>query len=397
MTLLRLAFADLLHDRVLAACNIAAIMGVVAPLAILFGIKAGVIGALMADLRSDPDMLRVTVPGDRGFEASEIAEVRTWMETGFVAPSSRAIARRLLVRREGGGTIRRAALIATGPGEPLLPEAGEPQGREVAVSAGLSRRLGVSSGAVLEASAARGDPVSARLSLRLQVSSVIPAAVLDGEAMLLRPELIESVEAFYDGYALPDLGVTEGRPLATREARYESLRVYAADLASVLSLERRLERRFGLEARSRAAEVLAARRLERRLDLALGLIGAAGIAGLLGALAASFWGMVRSRRGALAALAMLGMPPRRLAGYTIWLALLTALAGLVAAGLAALAGAGLAEALFADRLPEGTRFLIPPGAAAAGAALVLAVSALAAFLAAREAARIEPGAVFRNV
>jgi hypothetical protein len=69
----------------------------------------------------------------------------------------------------------------------------------------------------------------------------------------------------------------------------------------------------------------------------------------------------------------------------------------VAAGLAALAGAGLAEALFADRLPEGTRFLIPPGAAAAGAALVLAVSALAAFLAAREAARIEPGAVFRNV
>ena len=95
MTLLRLALADLWHDRILALCNIAAIVGVVAPLAILAGIKGGVVDALIADLKSRPDVLRVTIAGDHGFSADDVAEVRGWDETGFVAPSSRAIARRL--------------------------------------------------------------------------------------------------------------------------------------------------------------------------------------------------------------------------------------------------------------------------------------------------------------
>ena len=54
MTLLRLALADLWHDRIIACCNIAAIIGIVAPLAILAGIKAGVVDALIDDLTSRP-------------------------------------------------------------------------------------------------------------------------------------------------------------------------------------------------------------------------------------------------------------------------------------------------------------------------------------------------------
>ena len=396
MTLLRLALADLWHDRILALCNIAAIVGVVAPLAILAGIKGGVVDALIADLKSRPDVLRVTIAGDHGFSADDVAEVRGWDETGFVVPSSRAIARRLLVRLPGKGSIRRAALVATGPGEPLLPAGSSLAKTEVAASEGLARRLGLSPGDELQAVARRGKTGKTTLDLRLTVAAVLPHGALRGEAVLMTPDLMEEVEAFYDGYALPHRGIAQGRPLSERTALAESLRLYARNLTSVAALERRLESHFGIEAASDAAQVNATLDLERRLDLALNLIVTAATLGLLAALAASFWGMTRARRSALAVLAMIGMPPGRLAWYPVWVALITAALGLAGAAAIAVAGALAAERMFGGRLPGDASFLLPLAEAAEGAAFVLAVAMAAAFLAAREAARANPGDVFRE-
>ena len=396
MTLFRLALADLWHSRVLAFCNIAAVIGVVAPLAILAGIKAGVVEALIADLKSRPSILRVSVAGDHGFSEEDVEEVRSWTETGFVAPSSRAIARRLLLQTEGGRTIRRAALVATGPGEPLLPEGPEIEGDAAAASDGLARRLGLSPGDTLQGFARRGQTGATTLVLSLSVAAVLPPGTLQGEAVLMVPALMEDIEAFYDGYALPHRGVAEGRRLSERTALAESLRLYAADLASVAALERRLEAHFGIEAVSRAAEVTATLELERRLGLALGLIVGTATLGLLAALTASFWGMTRARRPALAALALIGIPPARLAWYPLWVALITAFFGLLATGVIAIAAAAAAERLFGGRLPAGTSFLLPGIEAAEGAVLVMAIAAAAALLAAREAVRTDPSTVFRS-
>ena len=396
MTLLRLAFADLWHDRTVAFCNIAAIIGVVAPLAILAGIKAGVVEALITDLTSRPDILNVRVAGDHGFSADEIEEVRNWQETGFVVPSSRAIARRLLVRIERGGVIRRATLIATGPGEPFLPEETRVGYGEVAASEGLSRRLGLVPGMTLQAIARRGDAGETVLDLALEVKAVLPHGSLRGEAVLMTAELMEDIEAFYDGYALPHLGIGEGRPLDARTAMAESMRLYAADLGSVATLERKLEARFGIEVSSNAAEVVAILDLERRLGLALNLIVAAATLGLLAALVASFWGMTRSRRQSLAVLAMIGMPPVRLAFYPVWVAFITALAGLLGAALLVVAGAFIADGLFGGELPGNTSFLLPAADLIKGTVLVFGIAVVAAFVAAREASRTDPGTVFRE-
>ena len=397
MTLLRLALADLWHDRILAFCNIAAIVGVVAPLAILAGIKAGVVEALIVDLKSRPEILRVTIAGDHGFSEEDVAEVRGWAETGFVAPASRAIARRLLLRLEGGTVIRRATLVATGPGEPLLPGGPEIDGDAIATSDGLSRRLRLSPGDQVQAVARRGEAGGTALGLSLTVAAVLPPGALPGEAVLMAPPLMEEIEAFYDGYALPSRGIAEGRLLSERIVLAEGMRLYAADLVSVAPLEQRLEAHFGVEAASDAGQVKATLDLERRLGLALTLITTAATLGLLAALSASFWGMTRARRPALAALAMIGMPPARLAWYPVWVALITAAIGLAAVGGVAAAGATAAERLFGGQLPAGASFLLPPALAAQGTVLVLGIAAAAAFLAAREAARADPGAVFREI
>ena len=396
MTLLRLALADLWHDRIIALCNIAAIVGIVAPLAILAGIKAGVVDALIDDLTSRPDILRVAISGDHGFSTEDIAEVASWQETGFVVPSSRSIARRLMVRVKGGGVIRRATLVATGPGEPWLPDGTGIAYGEVAASDGLSRRLGLRPGSRIEAVARRGETGEEVLSLTLEVAAVLPHGTLAGEGMLMAPAFMEDIEAFYDGYAIPRLGLDEGRPLEERTALAENMRLYASDLLLVAALERRLEAHFGVEASSDAADVTATLDLERRLGLALDLITAAAVLGLLAALTASFWSMARSRRSALAVLAMIGMPPAQLAWYPVWAALVTAMLALAGTAGIVAAGAVIAARLFGGDLPGNTTFLLPWSDAAGVALLVIGISAAAAFLAAREAARTDPGAVFRE-
>ncbi len=396
MTLLRLALADLWHDRIVGLCNIAAIVGIVAPLAILAGIKAGVVDALIDDLTSRPDILRVAISGDHGFSAGDVEDVAGWRETGFVVPSSRSIARRLMVRAEGGGTIRRATLVATGEGDPWLAGGPVVGYGEVAVSDGLARRLGLEAGARLEAVARRGENPVTVLDLVLDVAAVLPRGTLAGEGVLMTPELMEDIEAFYDGYALPRLGVEDGRSLGGRAGLAENMRLYAADLVSVAALENRLEAHFGVEASSDAAEVSATLDLERRLGLALDLIIAAATLGLLAALTASFWSMVRARRQALAILAMLGMPPARLALYPVCVALVTAMLALAGSAGIVVAGAILASRLFGGDLPDNTAFLLPLSEALRMALLVIVIAAAAAFLAAREASRADPGRVFRE-
>ncbi len=396
MILVRLAIADLWHDRIMALCNMAAIIGIVAPLGILSGIKTGVVDALIHDLATRPDILRVAISGNHGFAPGDIEEVAGWQETGFAVPSSRSIARRLMVRREGGTVIRRAALVATGAGEPWLADSEVITEDEVAASSALARRLDLVPGDRLEAVARRGETGETVLTLTLKVAAVLPRGTLAGDGLLMTPALMDDIEAFYDGYAVTRLGMDEGRPLIERTRLAESMRLYAADLLSVAPLEDRLEKRFGIEASSDASEVEATLDLERRLGLALDLVVAAATAGLFAALAASFWSMTRARRRGLAVLAMIGMPPARLACYPVCVALVTALFGLAGTAGLVMGGAVAATRLFGGDLPGDASFMPSPGDAARLCAGVLVISAAASFLAAREAACTQPGAVFRE-
>lgn len=396
--LIRLALADLAHERVHLACAVAMIVGVVAPLAILLGVKTGVFAALMDDLRADREILRVTIPGDHRFDPADADEVRAWAETGFVALNTRAIARRLNVRREGGDRIRGVSLTPTGPGDPVLDAgATPPQGLTVAASAALAEQLGLGEGDRLTGMLGRGDPVTDRLTLTLAVAQVLPRRALDGETLLMDPVAMDMIEAFYDGYALPEHGVANGRPLDERSVKYESLRIYARDLPDVAALEARLRARFDIAANSSAARVAGVLSLGRNLDLALSLVAAAALGGLFSALMSTFWAAVQRKRVMLATLGLVGVPPLGLALVPVTQAVATALAGALAS-LVVLAGfAAAAQALFAGSLPPGASVIrLEAGALALIALAVVALAVAAAGLAARAAARLDPALVIRE-
>ncbi|WP_029011319.1 hypothetical protein [Azospirillum halopraeferens] len=397
MRLARFALTDLLNERVHLACAMAMIMGVMVPLMILLGVKTGVFAALMDDLRADRDILRITIPGDHPFSIADADEVRGWPETGFVVVNTRSIARRLNVKRQDGNRMRGVSLVPTGPADPLLPSGQRLTGLDVAASAGLAAQLGLEPGHRLVSVIGRGDPVNERLTISLTVAAVLPRVALEGEALLMDPETMDGIEAFYDGYALPQWGLGTGRPLHERVVEYESLRLYARDLHDVAVLEARLRDRFDIPANSRAAHVAGLLRLGRNLDLALSLVASAALGGLFAALLSSFWGVVQRKRLMLATLGLVGVTPMGLAAVPVVQAAATALAGAAASLIMFALFATVAEALFADALPAGASVIrMPAGTLVMLTLGVVLLAVSAAFVAARAAAHIDPAIVIRE-
>lgn len=60
----QLALKDLWYDRKVSLCIIAALVAVIAPLLLLFGLKQGVVSQLQHDLSQKPDLLEIKTQGN---------------------------------------------------------------------------------------------------------------------------------------------------------------------------------------------------------------------------------------------------------------------------------------------------------------------------------------------
>jgi putative ABC transport system permease protein len=354
-------------------------------------------GALIGALRENPDMRRIAIIGNHAFDPARMAEVATWPEIGFVAPQERSLARRMEARPPEARAFERVTLVASGPNEPLLPGAPVLADDEIALSASLAQRWGVGPGATLDARAVRGDPPTARMATVLRVAAVVPRGWLQGDSALVTPALARTLEAFYDGYAVPDYGVSDGRPLAERPLLFESLRVYAADIRLVEALEARLERELRVTVNSRVAEIAPLLALERDVGRALAVLTVCAGLGLAAALATLFWSTVERKRRDLALLALMGVAPRELALFTLAQATLYAVGGWLAATSLFLGGVAVFRGLFASHVTtSGPVVPLDPLMLAAVLAGVVLLAALAATAAAARAARADPAIAIRQ-
>jgi len=64
MIVLGLAVRDLIRDRFFFLCNVAVIVGVLAPLLVLFGVKNGVYQALIGEMMANPATLQIDTLGN---------------------------------------------------------------------------------------------------------------------------------------------------------------------------------------------------------------------------------------------------------------------------------------------------------------------------------------------
>lgn len=396
MTSFNLAWRGLLHEKIYLCCNVAVICGVLVPLLVLQGVKSGVYAALMADIASDPAALSVTTLGDQGFLPEDVDVVAQWSETGFVAPRTRNIGNIVLVQNPAASILRDATTLPSEAGDPLLDGHAPPAGSSVVVSALLAEAAALTEGAAINI-LARSEARPHALLIAAEVAAILPPESFAGAAMLMDPALLEQIEAYYEGYALPDLGIEDGADPATRVIVHEGLRLYARTLADVGALERRLVERFDVPTRSQAAQIERVFRLGRNLNLAFMIIATSALIGLIAALVFGFWADVQRKKQMLATLALIGFTPHQIARIPLLQALFTAVfATIIAFGLFA-GVAQVASAVFADVLKPGQPLILLPiahGAAAVG--VTLASVAIAATWASVSALATDPAVVFRS-
>src|SRR5690606_10748221 len=145
-----LAWHDYRREGRLSACAVLALVAVLAPLLVLFGLKFGLISTLTERLERDPAIREVIPLGGGRFSRDAIVELSSRADVAFVLPRTRQIAAHAELS-SGAGSVT-VEMIPTAPGDPLLP--GQQQALPldaVVLSQRAAEKLGVRAGDSLQA------------------------------------------------------------------------------------------------------------------------------------------------------------------------------------------------------------------------------------------------------
>jgi putative ABC transport system permease protein len=398
----RLAIADLLHDRLVSFCQLALLVALLSPLLLLFSLKYGIVTALLDDLGSNPETLRIRPIGSYHLGADFFAALRARPDVRFVIPETRAIAAQIyLSRAPEGDTVPESAdiqMIATGPGDPLGEGAVLADGAGgVSLSAAAARQLKVGPGAALigRMERTRGGRVEVA-SVPLRVLSVLPERLHAPASVFVDLPLLTAAERYRDGFAVPRLDAPGDRPWQ-EIGEFASFRLYAASLQGVAGLADFVRAR-GVEVRTEADQIESVLALDRNLDLLFLAIVAVSALGFIGALTASMVSSVERKRRSMAVLSLIGLSRGSIVAFPLVQAAAIALAGALLGMLLALAGMAAINAHYLpDLRPGQLAARLRPEHLAVALAATLGLVGLPAAVAAWLVSRVEPAEALREV
>lgn len=205
---LRLARADLAHEWVLSLCLVLAVAAVLAPLMLLFGLKFGAIETMRSRLVQDPRNREVRPMTSQAFPRQWLQELAGRADVAFVVPGIRQIAATLEASL-GAGPKLTLDVLPTAPGDPLLEENGAPAPGpgQCVLSFLAAESLGAKVGDALEVKVKRlrGSRFESG-ELRLRVAGVLDQRASALKAVYAPLELLEAIENYKDGLAVPELG-----------------------------------------------------------------------------------------------------------------------------------------------------------------------------------------------
>jgi len=209
---LNLVINDLLHDWKLSSCLVLSIAAVVAPLLILFGLKFGTITTLENRLLNDPKNLEIVPRTTLNHPQVWFDQLAARPEVAFVIPSTRQISATLNARvanGKSGAASARLDIVPTAAGDLLLQrnQASIPAKGECVLTRLAAEALKASEGDTLHCTVGRSKSGSYEKAMfNLRVINVLPDRAGAKKALFARLELLQAVEAFRDGRAVPDYG-----------------------------------------------------------------------------------------------------------------------------------------------------------------------------------------------
>jgi putative ABC transport system permease protein len=398
----RLAFADLLHDRLVSLCQIILLVALFAPLLLLFALKYGIVTTLLDDLASNPETLRLRPIGSYHLKPDFFMMLELRPDVGFVTPATRSIAAQIYLRRDqqenSHPEVFDVQMQPTGRGDPI----GE--GRELADSAGgvslsamIARQMQVEVGDRLIGTIERVRNGKTEVaSVPLHVRDIVPERLHGQATVFVDLALLIAAERFRDNYQVPIFGSSSGRPWSEM-TEYASFRLYARGLRDVAGLAAHL-RGLGIEVKTQADQIDGVLGLERNLNLLFAAVAAVGAIGLVGALTASMVAGVDRKRRSMAVLALLGFSQRSIMAFPVIQASLIGLGGVIVSLIAAGIGVMGINTYFAPALRVGqVAARLEFEHVGVAVVIVAMLINLPAAIAARRAARIDPAEALREI
>lgn len=396
--ILRLAIQDLWHDRQVSLCIAAALVAVIAPLLLLFGLKHGVVSQLQRELLDDPRNLEIRMLTSGSYDEAWLDEVRALPGVSFAIGQTRSLNTQADLLRDRQHFLEGTELIPSAAGDPLLADQARfPEGIGVVLSEPAARRLGASEGDRLTLAVGRRlEGQQERGRLEVEVTGVLEAVRFPRPAAFVDLPLLIELERFRDGHASPLLGVEHGAQRGEYPVRFARARIFASEGEAVAGVVEALEARR-IETASQLAEIDSVRAINRVLGLIFGVIAITALAGCLASMAGAFMANIDRKRREYAVLRLLGFQRPAVAAFVaVQVGLLTLLAFIVGLGLFALGSAVFNRALATSHMAAGVVSHITPFHALIALALTLGVALLVAVIGVVRAFGIQPAESLRE-
>jgi len=395
---LRLASRDYVHEWQMSSCFVLALAAVLGPMLVLFGLKFGIVGGMIQQLVENPENREIRPMSSGRFDDAWFDRTRQRGDVAFLVPRTRSIAATIELDSDQSTRIVRAELIPSGPGDPLFPAGVNlPTGTDrVVLSQAAAEKLAVKAGENVTGSAARRYAGrKEREDISLRVVDVAPVGAFARDGAFADLSLVEAVEDFRDGRAVPELG-WQGAP-APQKRSYPGFRLYATSIDHVAALKYDLNAQ-GIEVRTRAADIELVMSMDRNLTAIYWAIAIIGLIGFSLSLGASLWANVDRKRKELSVLRLVGFRTGDIVWFPVTQAFYTGLLGWSLAAGIYYSAAYAINHMLAAQMPSGqlvcnllpVHYLFALG-------LTVGAAVFAAALAGWRSARIEPAEGLREI
>ncbi len=395
---LGLAARDYLHEWQMSVCFILGLAAVLGPMMVLFGLKFGIVGAMMDQLIEDPGNREIRPVGSGRFEREWLDTLRDRPDVAFIVPRTRSIAATIDLSSKHASRIVPVELIASGSGDPLLAAgASLPEGLDrVVLSRSSAEKLEASAGDVIDGSLARRfQGQQERVHLPLTVAAVAPEEAFARDGAFVSVQLLEALEDFRDGRTVPALD-WDGMSANTQRT-YPGFRLYTRSIHDVAGLRDAFDA-IGVEVHTRVAEIEVVQRMNRNLTIIYWVIAVIGLVGFSLSLGASLWANVDRKRKQLSVLRLVGFRTRDIVWFPMVQSLFTAVLGWALAVSLYYVTAMVINGMMAEQVAEGQqvcRLLSVHYVIALG--LTCCAAVIAAGLAGMRSAHIEPSEGLREI
>ena len=394
----RLATRDYAHEWQMSGCFVLALAAVLGPMLVLFGLKFGIVGGMLEQLVENPENREVRPVSSGHFDLDWFGNMQRRSDIAFLVPRTRSIAATIELDSEQSTRIIRAELIPSGRGDPLLPaDDAIPDGlRDVVVSQAVAEKLEVAAGGRINGSVTRQyGGRKERQHLELNVVAVAPVAAFAREGVFADIRLVEAIEDFRDGRAVPALG-WQGTPNDGQRS-YPGFRLYTRSIYDVAAIKDDLNHQ-GVEVRTKAGDIDLVMRMDRNLSAIYWAIAVIGLIGFSLSLGASLWANVDRKRKELSVLLLVGFRTSDIVWFPVAQSFYTGLFGWALAIGIYFAAAFAINNMLAGQLATGQEVcVLLPRHYGLALGLTLGAAILAAALAGWRSSRIEPSEGLREI